>query len=266
MATLIEESAPTASQPLHANLQDAATNAVLNSNARLFGLAREEALVTATSARETTPSIEPALRDAAVLALYRSMDLVIASVCLLAFFPLMLAAALLVRLSSPGPIFYSQPRFGHRGEIFGCLKFRTMAVDADRLLAELLESSLAINELWARDRKLPNDPRITYFGRFLRRYSIDELPQLFNVLRGEMSIVGPRPLATDEAHFYADAFTAYCSVKPGITGPWQISGRNQISFAGRASLDREYARTKSVRQDLTIILRTIPVVVRGTGF
>ena len=121
--------------------------------------------------------------------------------------------------------------------MFGCLKFRTMAVNADRLLAELLQSSPAINELWMRDRKLPNDPRITWVGRFLRRYSIDELPQLFNVVRGEMSIVGPRPLATDEVPLYADAFSTYCLVKPGITGPGRSAAATRSrSPAGSARL------------------------------
>ena len=178
----------------------------------------------------------------------------------------MLTVAVLVVATSRGPAFYSQPRLGLNGERFGCLKFRTMLVDADRLLQDLLDSSPALKEVWMRDRKLRDDPRITPLGRFLRRYSIDELPQLFNVLRGEMSIVGPRPLATDEVHFYADAFSTYCSLKPGITGPWQVGGRNAISFAVRAELDCEYARTKSYLQDFRLILRTIPVVLRGTGF
>jgi lipopolysaccharide/colanic/teichoic acid biosynthesis glycosyltransferase len=116
-----------------------------------------------------------------------------------------------------------------------------------------------------RDRKLRDDPRITRIGRFLRRYSLDELPQLFNVLRGEMSIVGPRPIATDEAHLYAERFSLYCSVKPGITGAWQVGGRNDVSYQRRVQLDCEYARTKSVGQDLRLLLRTIPVVLRGTG-
>ena len=266
MATRIEDSASTAPQTFHAIAHDAAGDAGLTSGPRLFGLIREELLVEAASPTEAAPPVPLGPVDRQAVWLYRCMDLVIVSLCLFCLWPVMLTAAVLVLLSSGRPIFYSQPRFGRRGAIFGCLKFRTMAVNADRLLAELLESSPAINELWARDRKLPDDPRITSVGRFLRRYSIDELPQLFNVVRGEMSIVGPRPLATDEVPLYADAFATYCSVKPGITGPWQVSGRNQVSFAGRARLDCEYARTKCLRQDLRIILRTIPVVMRGTGF
>ena len=258
MATRIEKMA---SRPLRRT--DVSTTLtgtpVASPPTRVIGRVRKEAPAT------TPRTIESAPRHALALVVQRGMDLTIAMMCLLIVWPVMLAAAIMVWLSSPGPIFYSQRRFGRDGQIFDCLKFRTMQVGADRLLRDLLESSPATAAIWKKDRKLPDDPRVTYFGRFLRRYSIDELPQLFNVVRGEMSIVGPRPLATDEAHFYADAFAAYCSLKPGITGPWQVSGRNQVSFEGRAQLDCEYARTKSVGQDVLIILRTIPVVLRGTG-
>lgn len=211
------------------------------------------------------PGVE-SLHSAQVLVRFRCIDILIATVCVITLAPIMLLAALAVFLTSPGPIFYSQKRFGRQGLVFGCLKFRTMKVNAELLLVDMLRTSPALAEIWERDRKIVHDPRITSVGHFLRRYSIDELPQLFNVLKGDMSIVGPRPLATDEAHFYQNAFSAYCTMKPGITGPWQISGRNQISFAGRAMLDCEYARSKSVLGDLAIILRTIPVVLRGTGY
>lgn len=269
MATRIDEMAPRPLKPkplqrrrrqrtrATANL---AGTTVLPSPARPIDPARGEAPVAAARTTESTP------RHASALVLQRCMDLTLAMLCLLVLWPVMLVATILVLFSGSGPVFYSQRRFGHDGKIFRCFKFRTMQADADRRLRELLESSPAISAIWQRDRKLRDDPRITYFGRFLRRYSIDELPQLFNVVRGEMSIVGPRPLATDEAHFYADAFPIYCSLKPGITGPWQVSGRNQISFEGRAQLDCEYARTKSVSQDVLIILRTIPVVLLGTGY
>lgn len=259
MATRIDEMAPRPLQRTQVTANLVGTS-VPPSPARLIGLAREKPPVAATRTMEPTP------RHFSALVLQRCMDLTLAILCLLVLWPVMLAAAIMVLLSGSGPVFYSQRRFGHDGEIFRCFKFRTMQPDADRLLRELLKSSPTIRAIWKRDRKLHDDPRITYFGRFLRRYSIDELPQLFNVVRGEMSIVGPRPLATDEAHFYADAFTTYCSLKPGITGPWQVSGRNQISFEGRAQLDCEYARTKSLGQDVRIILRTIPVVLRGTGY
>ena len=232
---------------------------MLSQGAPALSLVRTEPFVVAQPPVQYT-------RDAATLMLYRAMDLALASLCLMLLWPLMLIAAILVVTGSRGPIFYSQVRFGRDGAVFSCLKFRTMHPDAERLLAQLLETSPTIREIWQRDRKLVDDPRITACGRFLRRYSIDELPQLFNVLRGEMSIVGPRPLATDEAELYGDAFAAYCSLKPGITGPWQVSGRNQVSFAGRAKLDCDYARTKSITQDFQIILRTVPVVLGGSGY
>jgi lipopolysaccharide/colanic/teichoic acid biosynthesis glycosyltransferase len=285
MATRMQESAPIPRLNAFAfrGAHDAISPAEL-----MFRSPVEEALVERAPAQKRVPASDPALtrtlvsanewaslseaarvnidarHSARSLTLFRSMDIVLATLFLIVLSPIMIMAALMVFVSSPGPIFYRQPRFGKEGKVFGCLKFRTMKINADVMLAELLESP-AIASVWARDRKLPNDPRITYFGHFLRRYSADELPQLLNVLRGDMSIVGPRPLATDEAHFYAGAFAAYCTMKPGITGPWQISGRNAISFAGRAKLDCEYARTKSIGQDLSIILRTIPVVLKGTG-
>lgn len=259
MATRIDEMAP---RPLK-RTQITAKSTGRSSPA---APARRIGLVGVQPSAAAARAIQPAQRHASALVLQRCMDLTLAILCLLVLWPVMLAAAIMVLLSSPGPVLYSQRRFGHHGKVFRCFKFRTMQTDADRLLRELLESSPAISTIWQRDRKLRDDPRITCFGHFLRRYSIDELPQLFNVVRGEMSIVGPRPLATDEAHFYADAFATYCSLKPGITGPWQVSGRNQISFEGRAQLDCEYARTKSIGQDVWIILRTIPVVFRGTGY
>ena len=259
MATRIDDRAPRPSPHGAAVNDQRGAPFLLGHLAAPLGLVDDEPFV------EAAQALGLASRSAPARALQRGVDVMLAALCLLILWPVMLVAAILVLLGSRGPILYRQRRFGNQGKIFGCLKFRTMQVDAERLLRELLESSPALSEVWKRDRKLRDDPRITQFGRFLRRYSVDELPQLFNVLSGEMSMVGPRPLATDEAHFYGEAFTAYCSVKPGITGPWQVSGRNQISFEGRAQLDCDYARTKSVGQDLRIILRTIPVVLRGTG-
>lgn len=140
-----------------------------------------------------------------------------------------------------------------------------MRSDADKVLQELLRSSPALMAEWVANRKLRHDPRITRIGHFLRRYSIDELPQLFNVLRGEMSIVGPRPLATDEAQHYGAHYALCFSVNPGITGLWQVSGRNDVSYQRRVELDCHYATMRSVALDLSIIFRTIPVVFGGTG-
>ena len=228
----------------------------------LFGLVRDEPLV---EQGWVTPSAPPS-RAPYSDALQRRLDVAIALAALLVLWPVMLIAAVLVFLSSPGPIFYSHPRFGRDGKVFGCLKFRTMRCNSDLLLHALLNNSPALNAEWQVARKLRKDPRTTAITRLLRRYSIDELPQIFNVLRGDMSIVGPRPLATDEVHFYAGRFPIYCSMRPGITGLWTVSGRNEVSFVRRVELDCEYARMRSLRSDIWIIFRTVPVVFRGTGF
>lgn len=245
---------------------DAQAQAGLSPNAEsatpLFGLVRDEPLVMRGWVAPSAPSSLIPYSNA----LQRRLDITIASAALLLLWPIMVIAAVLVILSSPGPIFYSHPRFGRDGKIFGCLKFRTMRCNSDLLLHALLNNSPALNAEWQVARKLRKDPRTTAITRFLRRYSIDELPQIFNVLRGDMSIVGPRPLATDEVHFYARRFPIYCSMRPGITGLWTVSGRNEVSFLCRVELDCEYARTRSLRSDILIILRTVPVVFRGTGY
>lgn len=228
----------------------------------LFGLVRDEPLVEKGWVAPASPSSLGHYPDA----LQRRLDVTIALAALLVLWPVMIMGAVLVFLSSPGPIFYRHPRFGRDGKVFGCLKFRTMKCNSDPLLHALLNSSPALTAEWEIARKLRKDPRTTLLTRFLRRYSIDELPQLFNVLRGDMSIVGPRPLATDEAHFYAERFSIYCSMRPGITGLWTVSGRNEVTFLRRVELDCEYARMRSLRSDIWIIFRTIPVVFGGTGF
>jgi exopolysaccharide production protein ExoY len=227
----------------------------------LFGLIRDEPLVEQGWAPPLALPSPTTYPDA----LQRFLDVTIALAALLVLWPVLLITALLVRLSGPGPIIYHHMRLGRNGETFGCLKFRTMRPDADRMLQTLLDSSPQLRTEWLQERKLRNDPRITAIGGFLRQYSVDELPQIFNVLRGEMSIVGPRPLATDEAHYYAESFAVYCSLRPGITGLWQVSGRNEVCYEYRVQLDCEYARVRSLRSDIWIILRTVPVVFRGTG-
>ena len=260
MATRINETAPQPSHKTQASSENLSGTFMFNQAAQLLGSAAEEIFV------ESMPSAFPATRNAEAFALQRCMDVTIATMCLLVLWPVMLAAAALVLIGSPGPVFYSQSRIGLNGQTFGCLKFRTMRTNADRLLQEILASSPAIHEVWKREQKLLDDPRITLFGSFLRRYSIDELPQLFNVLRGEMSIVGPRPIIDEEIQHYSKNFADYCLVKPGLTGLWQISGRNRVSYQRRVELDCHYVRTKSLRGDVWIIIRTIPVVLRGTGY
>ena len=151
------------------------------------------------------------------------------------------------------------------GAEFACLKFRTMVPDAEARLKDLLERDPDARRQWQADHKLDNDPRITRFGNFMRRSSLDELPQLLNVLRGDMSLVGPRPVTRAELQRYGKDDASYLALRPGLTGKWQVSGRNDISYAGRVALDSAYARDFSIRGDVTILLQTVGVVLGATG-
>lgn len=175
--------------------------------------------------------------------------------------PVFLALGLLVKLTSRGPVFYVQQRVGRDYRSFGCIKFRTMRRDADKVLSALLSSSPDLEEEFRNDFKLKNDPRITRLGKFLRRSSLDELPQFLNVLRGEMSVVGPRPIVRKELPRYGDRMEEVLAVRPGLTGLWQVSGRNNLSYEERVELDVRYARHRSVLMDLRIILKTVMVVL-----
>ena len=175
--------------------------------------------------------------------------------------PLLLLLAVLVKLSSKGSVYYCQRRIGRGYRGFGCLKFRTMRKDADRVLAQVLASDPELRAEFERDFKLKNDPRITPIGKFLRRSSLDELPQFINVLKGEMSVVGPRPIVWDELERYGRNMDQVLSVRPGLTGLWQVSGRNNLPYETRVKLDLFYARNRSFWLDLGIILRTIGVVL-----
>lgn len=179
--------------------------------------------------------------------------------------PLIGLIALLIKLDSRGPIFYSQTRIGHNGEHFKAWKFRTMVQKADYALKEYLEQHPELKEAWERDQKLRYDPRVTRIGRLLRRTSLDELPQLWNILRGEMSLVGPRPIIDEEIPRYGDKFSLYTKVIPGLTGLWQVSGRNNITYEERVNLDAYYVRNWSVWLDIYILLRTVWVVMTGEG-
>jgi exopolysaccharide production protein ExoY len=171
---------------------------------------------------------------------------------------------LLTRLDG-GPGFFGHVRVGRHDQDFRCWKIRTMVPDAEAVLKTYLAQNPAAAEEWARDFKLTDDPRVTRLGRFLRASSLDELPQIWNVLRGEMSLVGPRPITRSEMARYAGREWCYLSVKPGITGMWQVSGRNDVSYDTRVQLDMQYLRAPSMRQDLGIILRTCAVVLTRTG-
>ena len=192
-------------------------------------------------------------------------DVCVALVALAFFLPLMMLIAALIFVSDPGPIFFAHRRIGKGGRHFHCLKFRSMAVDAERRLAELLASDPVARAEWARDHKLRHDPRITPIGAFLRKSSLDELPQLFNVLRGQMSLVGPRPIVDAEAMRYGRYFAHYCSVRPGITGLWQVSGRNNTSYRRRVAIDVAYSRSRSAVLDMKILAMTVPSVVLARG-
>ena len=193
--------------------------------------------------------------------LKRSGDLAFSAAVLGLGFPLFLLLAVLVKLSSPGPVFYVQKRVGRGYQRFGCIKFRTMRPDADAVLAQVLQSSSEMRAEFERDFKLRNDPRITPIGRFLRRSSLDELPQFLNVLRGQMSVVGPRPIVNEEIFRYGDYMDEVLAVRPGLTGLWQVSGRNNLSYDKRVRLDLAYARGRSFLLDLAIILRTFGVLL-----
>lgn len=194
----------------------------------------------------------------------RAFDIAGGLVLLVVFSPLMLVIALLM-LPQRGPAFFGHKRVGQGGAEFACLKFRTMVPDAEARLNDLLARDPDARRQWQADHKLDNDPRITRFGSFMRRSSLDELPQLLNVLRGEMSLVGPRPVTRAELQRYGEDGASYLTLRPGLTGKWQVSGRNDTSYSERVALDAAYARDFSLQGDVTILLQTVGVVLGATG-
>jgi lipopolysaccharide/colanic/teichoic acid biosynthesis glycosyltransferase len=194
-----------------------------------------------------------------------AMNAILAVIALVFLAPVMLAVGLAVFLQDGGPVLFAHRRIGRGGRYFYCLKFRSMASDAEQRLKDLLAADPAAREEWERDHKLRNDPRVTRLGAFLRKSSLDELPQLFNVLRGEMSLVGPRPIVDAEVAKYGRRFASYCAVKPGITGLWQVSGRNDTSYRTRVALDCVYASRRNLFLDSFIILCTVPAVLTRRG-
>ncbi|WP_416796359.1 sugar transferase [Ciceribacter azotifigens] len=195
----------------------------------------------------------------------RVFDIVAASAALLLFSPLFLLIAALVKFSDGGRVFYGHRRVGHSGRSFHCLKFRTMREDADRILQEYLRDNPAAYEEWRTTRKLQDDPRVTVVGSVLRKLSLDELPQLINIIRGEMSVVGPRPVVEEELELYEVAAQFYLQSRPGLTGLWQVSGRNDVSYASRVALDSHYVQNWSLINDLIIVGRTVPAVCLSRG-
>ncbi|MDB5614612.1 MAG: sugar transferase [Devosia sp.] len=195
----------------------------------------------------------------------RTFDIVVASAMLLFAFPAMFFIAVLMFSTDRGPILFSHERIGQNGKRFRCLKFRSMVVDSQEALRRHLELIPQARAEWDATQKLRDDPRVTPLGRFLRVTSLDELPQLINVIRGEMSLVGPRPIVQDEVVRYADQIEHYAAVRPGITGLWQVSGRSDVDYDQRVQLDTLYVREWSFIGDLVILVKTVKVVVMRTG-
>ncbi len=194
----------------------------------------------------------------------RVVDLIGAGVLVVVFSPLMLVVALAV-CADGGPTLFAHQRLGRNGRPFKCLKFRSMVVRADQVLRDVLATNPAAAREWAETQKLRKDPRITRIGAFLRATSLDELPQLFNVLLGDMSLVGPRPIVREEAPRYGADVQYYYAVRPGLTGLWQTSGRSELSYEQRVKLDVEYVTGRDMIKDLRILLKTVKVVLRRTG-
>lgn len=182
-----------------------------------------------------------------------------------AFLPLFLLIALGVRLTSQGPIFYSQERIGRHGRSFRFHKFRSMVVNSEEVFNSFLDSDHEARSQWEQYQKLERDPRITWFGWFIRRTSLDELPQMWNVLKGDMSLVGPRPCMPGQKNLYGPHWAAYCAVRPGLTGLWQVSGRNRLTYRQRVALDASYVREWTFWLDVKILLRTVGAVLSGEG-
>jgi Undecaprenyl-phosphate galactose phosphotransferase WbaP len=197
--------------------------------------------------------------------LKRMMDIVISFMLGIASLPLLILTALMIRLDSPGPVIYRQERVGKDGHKIKIFKFRSMQANAEKILAEYMTKHPHAQREWLQTQKLQDDPRITRVGKWIRKFSIDELPQLFNVLRGEMSLVGPRPIVESEIQRYQDYFDTYGTVRPGVTGMWQVSGRSRTTYEQRVLYDVYYVRNWSLWLDLYILLRTVWVVLSRDG-
>ena len=226
------------------------------------------AAVTAPPAAVATP--QPFVLDAVRMVRHdlakRVLDVLAAGMLLVAVLPVMLLLTLLVATTSRGPVLHRQRRYGHGGTTFELLKFRSMHPDAEARLEQVLAADPALAAEYHERCKLARDPRVTWIGAILRRTSLDELPQLVNVLRGDMSLVGPRPIRDhDLPHYGPDATRVMLQVPPGLTGPWQVSDRARVRMAERVAMDVAYARTRTLATDLRILARTPWAVVRGSG-
>ncbi len=193
----------------------------------------------------------------------RAFDIFAALFLLVVLSPLLIGLAVLISATSSGSVFYAHRRVGFDGQAFRCLKFRTMRADGDEVLKRHLDLNPAARAEWEETRKLRDDPRVTAVGQTLRKLSLDELPQLINVLRGEMSFVGPRPVVSDELIRYGRSNRYYLRARPGITGLWQVSGRSNTSYARRIAFDRVYVLKSGTAMDMSILARTLPAVIRS---
>ena len=206
----------------------------------------------------------PSLSRSAQL-MKRIMDVLLTLIGGFLILPIILTVSFLIKVDSPGKIFYGNKRVGKNRDSFLCWKFRSMRQNADEVLNTYLAKDLKLKQEWEKNQKLKDDPRITKIGKFIRKWSIDELPQLWNVLKGEMSLVGPRPCFEVQLQRYGKNQDLYTRVKPGITGLWQISGRNTLSFDDRVKLERHYVSNWSIWLDIYILAKTIMVVLKGEG-
>jgi len=195
----------------------------------------------------------------------RTFDLFTSALLSIIILPLMALIALAIKIESPGPAFFKQQRVGRNGDIFDCYKFRTMAINAQEILGAILKNDSTLREEWESNFKLKNDPRITRIGNLLRKTSLDELPQILNVLKGEMSLVGPRPIVQKEVPRFGYSINDFFIVRPGITGLWQVSGRNDIDYSERVRLEAWYVRNWSLWLDITILIRTVGIVLSRSG-
>ena len=207
----------------------------------------------------------PGLRDPGARVLKRILDVIVAALLLILALPLAIAIALAIVLENRGPVFFAHTRIGKGKRRFRLWKFRSMVVDADWMLARYLEAHPERLAEWREMHKLKDDPRVTRVGRWLRRSRLDELPQLINVLRGEMSMVGPRPIVEEEIPKYGPVFPLYVQVLPGVTGLWQVSVRTHTSYRQRTDLDMKYMRERTLWMDLLVLLKTVRVVIFGRG-
>jgi exopolysaccharide production protein ExoY len=219
-------------------------------------------LATANAGYRHSSSLTP---DQKMSAASRMVDVMVAGTLCILLSPVLIAIALYLKLLERGPLLFAHRRIGLNGKPFACLKFRTMCVDAERRLALLLADDEELRREWTSTQKLQCDPRVTRFGQILRNTSLDELPQLINVLRGEMSLVGPRPIVEDELRRYGRFARLYTSVKPGLTGLWQVTRTSRTSYRRRVATDILYVRNRTLALDFRILLATIPAVLTDNG-